>query len=206
MRWIALLAAACVAAPPQPRTPTSAARAKAVRAPSAPVWTYIVERGDTLDAIARHYGVPLEEVVRRNHIRDPDRIEVGQVLEIALAPARPRADAPPAAPASSRRQRIQAKELARARRDLAHADFEGAARRLQRLRREIRPHEPGVKPMLVALEEISATVHTAYGDQPQAVAAFQRALRLDPGYAPPSASPPKVMRAFQFARQESGLR
>jgi murein DD-endopeptidase MepM/ murein hydrolase activator NlpD len=43
---------------------------------------YIVLRGDTLAAIARHYGVSAESIARRNGITDPRRLEVGTELVI----------------------------------------------------------------------------------------------------------------------------
>lgn len=43
---------------------------------------YRVNPGDTLDAIARHYGVSRDLLVAVNQIRDPNLIEVNQVLRI----------------------------------------------------------------------------------------------------------------------------
>src|SRR5207244_12210443 len=44
-----------------------------------------VERGETLYRIGKAYGVSDRELARLNGIRDPDRIEVGQVLVIPHA-------------------------------------------------------------------------------------------------------------------------
>lgn len=41
---------------------------------------HVVRRGETLSAIARHYGVRVADLVRANGIRDPDRIFPGQRL------------------------------------------------------------------------------------------------------------------------------
>lgn len=41
-----------------------------------------VERGETLWRISKNYGVPLEDVVRLNRIRDSSRIKAGQVIRI----------------------------------------------------------------------------------------------------------------------------
>lgn len=41
-----------------------------------------VRSGDTLSGIAVRYGVSLQELVRYNAIRDPDKIEVGQMVRI----------------------------------------------------------------------------------------------------------------------------
>jgi len=48
---------------------------------------YRVSPGDTLDGIARHYGVSREVLVAVNQISDPNRIEVDQVLRIPQANA-----------------------------------------------------------------------------------------------------------------------
>ncbi|KVE36670.1 peptidoglycan DD-metalloendopeptidase family protein [Burkholderia sp. TSV86] len=52
---------------------------------SAPVGTgfYRVERGDTLNKIARSNGQSVANIVRWNQISNPDAIEVGQVLRVA---------------------------------------------------------------------------------------------------------------------------
>lgn len=41
-----------------------------------------VRSGDTLSGIAVRYGVPLQELVRYNAIRDPDKLAVGQMVRI----------------------------------------------------------------------------------------------------------------------------
>jgi len=43
---------------------------------------YRVNRGDTLDAIARRYGISRSELIRANRISNPNLIEVNQVLQI----------------------------------------------------------------------------------------------------------------------------
>lgn len=55
---------------------------------SAPVGPgyYRVERGDTLYKIARNNRTSLANIVRWNHITNPDAIEVGQVLRVAPPP------------------------------------------------------------------------------------------------------------------------
>jgi|SRR5690625_1882459 len=51
---------------------------------------YTVQRGDTLYRIARQHGQSVNELMRMNHISDPNRIRVGQVLKVrgggAVAP------------------------------------------------------------------------------------------------------------------------
>jgi murein DD-endopeptidase MepM/ murein hydrolase activator NlpD len=70
---------------------------------------YTVVAGDTVDAIARRYNVPQDDIVELNGLVDPDRLEVGQRLFLygveevvrrlpKKAPDRP--DAPAATPGS----------------------------------------------------------------------------------------------------------
>ena len=44
--------------------------------------THIVQRGETLTSIARHYGVTLDALEKANHIKNPSLIVVGQRLII----------------------------------------------------------------------------------------------------------------------------
>lgn len=43
---------------------------------------YVVQSGDTASSIARHFGVPVENLIDENSLRNPDRLEVGQILYI----------------------------------------------------------------------------------------------------------------------------
>ena len=59
--------------------------------------TYIVQPGDTLEAIGRRLGIPWLRIAQLNDIKDPTRLQAGQVLDIpdAAPPAvTPPADAP----------------------------------------------------------------------------------------------------------------
>jgi len=47
---------------------------------------HVVSAGETLSMIARRYGVPLSDVIRWNGLADPNRLEVGQKIRIALPP------------------------------------------------------------------------------------------------------------------------
>jgi murein DD-endopeptidase MepM/ murein hydrolase activator NlpD len=44
--------------------------------------TYTVRPGDTLGAVARRFHVPIDALIRANHIKDPDRIVAGKQLVI----------------------------------------------------------------------------------------------------------------------------
>jgi LysM repeat protein len=58
---------------------------------------HVVQPGESVYGIARHYGVPYEELVRANRIRDPERIAVGRRLLIpGVRPPLARVDAQPA--------------------------------------------------------------------------------------------------------------
>lgn len=50
------------------------------------VVTHIVQHGDTLSKIARHYNVTVDQIVRHNNIVNPNFISVGQELVIRLTP------------------------------------------------------------------------------------------------------------------------
>ena len=66
--------------------------------------TYTVRRGDTLDAIARKFGVGVSELIAHNGIRNKNRIKVGQSIYIPGPPEPPAASEPampaPTAPAN----------------------------------------------------------------------------------------------------------
>ncbi len=84
--------------------PTAAAQAVG------PAWVHVVQRGESLTTIARHYGVTVAAIVAANGISNPSRIFGGQQLTIpgsapAAAPAAPVAPSMPysmAAAVSSR--------------------------------------------------------------------------------------------------------
>ncbi|MGQ9491156.1 MAG: LysM peptidoglycan-binding domain-containing protein [Anaerolineae bacterium] len=61
--------------PAQPAVPAQ------VAAPASPI-VHVVRRGETLAAIAQHYGVGVAELARFNGLRNPNRIFIGQVLRI----------------------------------------------------------------------------------------------------------------------------
>ena len=43
---------------------------------------YKVKSGDTLSKISRRFNVSLDAIVQLNGIRNPDRMRVGQILQI----------------------------------------------------------------------------------------------------------------------------
>ena len=56
--------------------------APAPPSPPAPGGTYVVNRGDTLGAIAARYGTTVNDLVALNGIMNPNLIHVGQVLKV----------------------------------------------------------------------------------------------------------------------------
>lgn len=50
---------------------------------------HYVARGETLNQIARAYGVPLQLLISANNLANPDVIEVGQMLKIPVASPQP---------------------------------------------------------------------------------------------------------------------
>ena len=53
--------------------------------PPASECTYVVQRGDTLTAIAYRHGVSVNGIVRANNLANPNRIYAGQRLQIPCA-------------------------------------------------------------------------------------------------------------------------
>jgi len=50
---------------------------------------YVVQRGDTLRAIAFNYGIDPRDLAERNHIQDPNLIQVGQQINLIATESRP---------------------------------------------------------------------------------------------------------------------
>ena len=46
---------------------------------------YVVQPNDTLGIIAQRYGISMDELISSNHLRNPDVLEVGQVLTVPVA-------------------------------------------------------------------------------------------------------------------------
>ena len=94
-----------VSSPPDPTTtPTQPVSAESASIPTAspaasptppgPL-TYTVEAGDTLAAIARTYGVSIDDLMTANGLTDPNVLQVGQTLIIPLTSPSPSDASPP---------------------------------------------------------------------------------------------------------------
>lgn len=73
-------------APPTP-TPTLTPLPSSTPTPTAspsptPPRTYVVQKGDTLNEIAARFGVSVRDLMERNGITDPTKLQIGQVLII----------------------------------------------------------------------------------------------------------------------------
>lgn len=55
-------------------------RAEAAYRAASPSWTYRVQAGDTLGAIAHRFGVPIDEIVRQNDIRSAASLRLGEMI------------------------------------------------------------------------------------------------------------------------------
>jgi LysM repeat protein len=80
---VVLLAACSDGAGPdaQPSSGASSAPPAAVST-TAPSASYVVERGDTLSAIAKRYGITVESIVAANQLASRDQLTEGQTLVI----------------------------------------------------------------------------------------------------------------------------
>ena len=66
-----------VATPPLQKSPTPGIDKKTPK-------TYIVKKNDTAVKIARENGCTYEELVKLNNIKDPQKIQLGQVLKLPV--------------------------------------------------------------------------------------------------------------------------
>ena len=65
-----------------PAEPKAATHSRPVSVPEGVGATHIVKKGETLGAIAGHYGVTVAVLKSANHIVDEKKLSVGQVLNI----------------------------------------------------------------------------------------------------------------------------
>jgi LysM repeat protein len=63
------------------------AQPTALPPPSGVGFPYVVQWGDTVYSIARHFGLPMDAIIQANGLVDPNRIRAGQVLIIPALPA-----------------------------------------------------------------------------------------------------------------------
>lgn len=71
-------------APPAAPQPTSTEEAP--DGPSRSTFEYAVQSGDTLGRIADRFDVTIEEIIAANEMEDPNRLEIGQILNIPGEP------------------------------------------------------------------------------------------------------------------------
>lgn len=73
------------AATPTPVNPTPAAPEIARAEAAPPVVQHVVEKGETLTSIAKHYNIPLTDLQTRNKITNDRKLQIGQTLLIPNA-------------------------------------------------------------------------------------------------------------------------
>ncbi|MGC8960148.1 MAG: LysM peptidoglycan-binding domain-containing protein, partial [Chloroflexia bacterium] len=61
--------------------PSPTPTATATPSPTPPR-TYVVQKGDTLNEIAARFGISVRDLMDRNGITDPTKLQIGQVLII----------------------------------------------------------------------------------------------------------------------------
>jgi LysM repeat protein len=152
---------------------------------------HVVRAGETLSIIARRYGVSIEDLVSLNGISDPDVIDVGQRL--VLSRPLPRVGSSPRAPGSELDVALDQAEV-----EIAQARFDEALR-IAEAARQLVSAGAGRPETLARVEEITAYIHAARGDEDAAIHAYRRLLELDPNYRPPPSTPPKVRMAYERA-------
>lgn len=91
MRWFitatfVVLMTACGHGPAHVSQSSSSAPGPSTTTTTAPPTNYQVKRGDTLGAIARQFGVPIDAIVAANHLTSQDTLAEGQVLVIPPPP------------------------------------------------------------------------------------------------------------------------
>ena len=82
-------------ATPQPGASATPTPQQAPPTPVPSPVTHVVQRGETLSAIALRYGVTIQQIVALNNIANPNLIYVGQVLVIRPGPTPPPPTATP---------------------------------------------------------------------------------------------------------------
>ncbi len=73
--------------PTRPMPSPTVAPTEEMATPTADGWQeYTVQPGDNLWAISQKYGLTVQDLVKANNIRDPNRLSVGQKLRIPPKP------------------------------------------------------------------------------------------------------------------------
>ncbi|QQE73000.1 LysM peptidoglycan-binding domain-containing protein [Brevibacillus composti] len=99
---------------------------------------YVVQPGDTLNAIAARFGVPVQELIRVNNIPAPYYIYIGQNIYV---PIRPPVPTPPPTTDIDRRIRRLDERMDRAERNIRDLD-----RRVDRLEQRVTRLEARPRP------------------------------------------------------------
>lgn len=171
--------------------------------PSEELIYHTVEPGETLTAIADHYGTSVASLIRENEITDARKVWVGARLRISASAERdPLLDTEAEVGAGDPEATEIAKLLDRCEAELRAARFEQALASAGEARDRIDTRKgAGDDPSRVRLEIASATAYVALGQNDAALASFERALLADPGLELDRAlTSPKVLAVFRAAR------
>ncbi len=88
---LALSLSGCVKSHPTiPKTSSLPATNSPLSQGGASVPYHVVSKGETLWRICKNYGVDMQDVIRLNHIKDPNAIEVGQKIYLPNTASLPR--------------------------------------------------------------------------------------------------------------------
>lgn len=78
------------AEPPPPAPPPAAAPGESTPAPKAEIVgppKHLVAKGETLTSIAKHYNIPLADLLKANKDINDRKLQIGQTIAIPTAPA-----------------------------------------------------------------------------------------------------------------------
>jgi len=151
---------------------------------------HTIVSGDTLYALARHYGSSVEILMELNGVADVRQLTTGTVLRVPID--------------SETASRLEIERfIERSETRLRSARFEAALESADaaRVLLDALP-DSSQRKSRVRLEIVSATVHVALGDRDAALSSLRRAIQADPDLAlDPAVVSPKVLRVFHAARE-----
>jgi LysM repeat protein len=164
---------------------------------------HTVAEGDTLYAIANHYGSSVELIIEANGIDDVLMLVVGTRLRLPILPGAPRSTGPSkrgsaAGTASANLEHLLESSEARVR----EARFESALELAESVRVALNARNASSNdPMRARLQLVKATSQVALGQTDAALDSMERALLADPNLElDPAVTSPNLMAVFYVAR------
>jgi tetratricopeptide (TPR) repeat protein len=158
---------------------------------------HTVEEGDTLYAIANHYGSSVELIVEANGIDDVLALAIGTRLRLPMLPDAHRSPGP-LKRASARPERLLDDSELR----LREARYESALELAESARAALNAQQAASNdPRRVRVQLVKATAYVALGRTDEALDSLERALLADPNLElDPAVTSPKLMAVFYVAR------